>query len=150
MPAARRRQLTPRSAIERLLSSADVFIFLCHSRHALVFTAVSTSTRCAARSSRKTTMWNACSDAFHFTYTVHSNVQYISRRDPAPALNFKHDKPRDPPLVEFLLPLSTSPRSASTLTSTLAWTTSHWSNFCSGIWRRFRRLNLAESKTEHS
>ena len=93
------------SAIEQLLSSADVFIFLCHGWHALVFTAVSTSTRCAARSSRKTTMWNACStcDAFHFAYTVHSNVQYLSRRDPAPALNFKHDEPRDPPLVEFLV-----------------------------------------------
>ena len=47
-------------------------------------------------------MWNACSDAFHFTYTVHSNVQYISRRDPAPALNFNHDEPRDLTLVEFL------------------------------------------------
>ena len=43
---------------------------------------------------------------------------------------------------EILLPLS--------ILSTTSQGISHWSNFCSGIWRRFRRLNLAESKTEHS
>ena len=43
---------------------------------------------------------------------------------------------------EILLPLS--------ILTTTSQGISHWSNFCSGIWRRFRRLNLAESKTEHS
>ena len=37
-----------RLPFEQLLGSADVFMFLCHGRHALVFTAVSTSTRCPA------------------------------------------------------------------------------------------------------